>query len=84
MREWCAATLVESGVYTLMERGVEEQFVAGLADIPLAELEMDSLALMQFCIAIESTWAVSITPGEFAGFGTLQQLVSHVESHRAG
>lgn len=83
MREWCATTLLASGVFTLMERGMDEQFVAGVADIALDELEMDSLALMQFCIEMESAWGVSITPEEFTTLGTLQQLASFLESHRA-
>ncbi len=83
LRRWFATTLLASGVYTLMERGIEEQFVSGAADIPLDQLEMDSLALMQFCIEMEKAWGVSIAPDELAGFGTLQQLAASVESRHA-
>lgn len=70
--------LLECGVLTLQERGVEDDVAAGRCDVRLDELTWDSLGLMEFCIALEDGWGVSITPDELAQVGTLQQLASRL------
>ena len=79
MREALVKTLRETGVYTLRERGLEGAFIAGDADIRLGELAMDSLALMEFCIALENTYGFSVEPDELESIGTLQQLAVLLE-----
>ena len=63
-------------------RGSEarEQFVSGGRDISFDELEIDSLAAMELCIALETNAGVSILPAELPEFGSLGALVKRVES----
>jgi len=53
-------------------------FLEGRHDIALGELEMDSLAEMELCIAIEINTGVSIVPNELQSIGTLNCLVDVV------
>lgn len=64
------------GVMSLKERGIEQDVLSGVVDVPLADLGMDSLALMEFCIALESQWRYSVAPNELFGIGTLGQLAA--------
>jgi acyl carrier protein len=53
-------------------------FLEGRHDIALGELEMDSLAEMELCIAIEIHTGVSIVPNDLQGICTLNSLVDVV------
>lgn len=63
-------------------RGTElrERFIAGATDISFDDLEIDSLAAMELCIALETNAGVSILPAELPEFGSLGALVKRVES----
>jgi acyl carrier protein len=63
-------------------RGSEARaaFVAGTSDISMNDLEIDSLAAMELCIALETNSGVSILPDELPGFGSLGALAKRVES----
>ena len=69
-----AALLRSCGVVTLRELGIEQQFVDGTTDLAIERLQMDSLSAMEFCIALEERWGLSIAPEEAASFGTLGHL----------
>lgn len=72
------ALLNDCGVMSLQERGIEDEVLAGRVDVPLADLGMDSLGLMEFCIALESRWGFSVAPAELARVGTLGQLAARL------
>ena len=67
--------LHQCGVFTLQERGVEESFLEGSSDFPIAELQMDSLSAMEFCIALENQWGLSVSPADVNRLGSLDSLV---------
>jgi acyl carrier protein len=54
-------------------------FLDGTIDIRLADLEMDSLAKMEICIAIEVGTGVSLAPEELDRYATLAALVEAIE-----
>lgn len=56
------------------------QFVAGTRDITFDEIEIDSLAAMELCIALETNAGVVILPGEVLALGSLDAVVRRVES----
>lgn len=66
--------LPECGVLTLRERGLEADVAAGRVDIGLADLDWDSLGVMEFCIALEDRWGYSVAPASLAAVGTLGDL----------
>lgn len=54
------------------------QFVAGTGDVDLAELDLDSLGAMEFCIYIEVNHGVSIVPDTLREIATLGKLAGIV------
>jgi Phosphopantetheine attachment site len=78
-RTFIAAALHSSNVFMLREFGMTEQFVSGGFDIGLAELEMDSLAAMEFCISIEVNTGVSILPDDLVNFVSLQHVALAIQ-----
>ena len=50
-------------------------FIAGMADIELDQLEMDSLATMELSIAIEANSGLPITPEQLQAARTGSELV---------
>lgn len=50
-------------------------FEAGTSDIELDQVEMDSLATMELCIAIEANTGLSITPEQLMAAATGSELV---------
>lgn len=56
-------------------------FLEGTCDLPFDQLELDSLATMELCIAIEVNAGVSIVPDRLHKIGTLGRLAQHVRDH---
>jgi acyl carrier protein len=84
IREVIADALDYAAVPQFRGSDARAQFVAGARDIAFDELEIDSLAAMELCIALETNSGVSILPAELPEFGTLGALVKRVESGLAG
>jgi acyl carrier protein len=64
------------GVFFLRDRNVEKQFIDGCYDANLEELNVDSLAAMEICIALEANWGATIVPDDLHRVGSLQALVN--------
>lgn len=82
------AALVEGleagGVGQVNRVGIRDRFLAGELDLKLTELDMDSLAKMELCIAIEVSTGVSLAPEELDRYDSLGALVAEIERrHRA-
>lgn len=74
-----ADALVYASVPRFRDSAEQADFVAGRRDIRMADLEIDSLAAMELCIAIETNSGVSIAPGELAEVASLGALAERVE-----
>ena len=59
------------------------RFVGGTRDIGFDELDIDSLAAMELCIALETNSGVSILPSELPRFPSLGALAKRVETSLA-
>ena len=59
-------------------------FLDGTLDATFAELELDSLARMELCIAIEVALGVSLAPEELERYPTLGALVADIEERLRG
>jgi acyl carrier protein len=70
--------LEAGGVGEIRRSGAREPFLAGESDVTLEELEMDSLARMELCIAIELATGVSLAPEELDRYATLVALAEDV------
>lgn len=75
LRLMIAEALEYASVIAMQHKGLTAVFLDGGTDIPLEDLEMDSLATMELCIAIETNTGVSIVPDDLVRLGTLNRLV---------
>lgn len=78
IRKVIADALVYAAVPGFRGSQRERDFVEGRADIRLADLDIDSLAAMELCIAIETNVGASILPQDLAKIGSLDSLVTKV------
>ena len=56
-----------------------DAFLDGTRDCTIVSLDMDSLAKMELCIAIEVGTGVSLAPEELDRYATLAALVAGIE-----
>lgn len=59
----------------------KEAFLAG-EDVAFTELEIDSLAAMELCIAIEASLDVTVLPAELPELGSLNALLARIAELR--
>lgn len=74
--------LEDSGVTSLRDSGQVPAFIDGSADTLLASLDMDSLAAMEVCIALELHYGLAIVPSTLLGVGTLGDLAELIMNER--
>ena len=78
IRHLVAEALAYASVPNFQGSAVERAFLAATAEVPFSELEIDSLAAMEICIAIEANIGVSILPNNLAQIGSLAGLVRSI------
>jgi acyl carrier protein len=78
IREAVVDGLEAGGVGRAGDGRFRAPFVDGALDATLAELELDSLARMEVCIAIEVATGLSLAPEELQRYRTLRELVDDV------
>ena len=83
IRQVIADALVYAAVPLFADSDEQVDFIAGRRDIAMDEYEIDSLAAMEVCIAIEANLGVEIVPGDLAGITTLGGIVA-LAQERAG
>lgn len=71
--------LQAGSVFRVKDMGLTDAFLAGTADATFEELEVDSLAAMELCIAVELGTGVSLAPDDLEKIGSLQKLVARVQ-----
>ena len=70
--------LAAAGITSLRNSGLTQSFLDGECDIAFSEIEMDSLATMELCIAIEANTGVTILPEDLQHIDSLGGLVSRI------
>jgi hypothetical protein len=65
-------------VRAVFDAETREALMAGRADPTLAELELDSLARMEVCIAIEIETRVTLAPEQLGRLRTFGDIVEYV------
>ncbi len=71
--------LEAGGVGRINEKRIRDAFLAADVDLTLAELDMDSLARMELCIANELSTGISLVPEELGRHRTLGELAREIE-----
>ena len=79
IRQLVAEALAYASIPNFQGSATERAFLAATAEVPFSELEIDSLAAMEICIAIEANIGTSILPNELAGIETLSDLVRSIQ-----
>jgi acyl carrier protein len=82
IRAMVVEALEYSNVIALRDKNLAGDFLAGLSEVPLDVLDMDSLAEMEVCIAIEVNAGVSILPEQLRKIGTLGRLVALIQGRQ--
>ena len=80
IRAIIAAGLEQGACFALRNNGWTEDFIAGRRDVAFAEMDIDSLAIMELCIAIEVETGVSILPDDLAQCQTLSAVAALVKA----
>jgi len=80
IRALVVEALEYSNVLALRDKHLAGDFLAGVHDVPIDALDMDSLAEMEVCIAIEVNAGVSIVPEQLRKIGTLGRLVALIQA----
>ena len=78
IRAMLVEALEYASVIALRDKNLIADFLAGTNEVP----DMDSLAEMELCIAIEVHAGVSIVPDRLRKIGTLGRLVALIHSQR--
>ena len=73
-RALLADILYASGIYSLREEGLEQQYISGNISPSLADLNIDSLAEIELCVSIESELNVSFSPEQIRGWRSVEDL----------
>ena len=79
IRQIIATGLEQGSCFALRNNGWTEDFLAGRRDVAFAEMDIDSLAIMELCIAIEVESGVSILPDEIVKCETLAAVAAQVK-----
>ena len=79
-RTLLAEILIDSGIFYLRDHGLEAKFIAGEIDPSFDELDMDSLAAMELCIALETSWNMAVVPEEIHSLGSLKKILDLIEA----
>jgi acyl carrier protein len=83
VRRLVVAALEEANLARLRHDPRIVGFLSDGADVPMNELDMDSLDLMEFCIAIELSSGVSIVPNDLQRLRTLASVADAIRARRA-
>lgn len=83
IRQVLVDALEIGSVALIYDPTVRAPFLAGDGDVTLDRLDMDSLARMELCIAVEVETGVSLTPEDLDAHATLGDLARHIERQAA-
>jgi hypothetical protein len=73
---------MEAGaVVKVFDPAIRKMLLETGEDIEIASLGMDSLARMEFSIAIEVETGVALTPDDLLTYNTVNQLVAFFQKH---
>ncbi len=79
IRQIIANGLEQGSCFALRNNGWKEDFLAGWRDVAFQDMDIDSLAIMELCIAIEVESGVSILPDEIVKCETLGAVAAAVK-----
>lgn len=80
IRQIIAAGLEQGSCFSLRNNGWTEDFLAGRREVAFGDMDIDSLAVMELCIAIEVETGFTILPDEIAQCATLGEVAKRVEA----
>ena len=78
LRKMVVEALTHANAVGISDHPDRESFLEGQKDISLDDLEIDSLAAMEFCIYLELNHGVEITPDELHEVTSVDDIASVV------
>jgi hypothetical protein len=82
LRQMLVDAIDGSTIVGLRRSGLMEGFLDGSSDIPFAALEMDSMGVMELCIAVEVNTGIEIVPAELVELGSLGAVVAAIQERQ--
>ena len=79
LRTMVVEALTHANAVGISDHPDREAFIEGRKDISLNDLEIDSLAAMEFCIYLELNHGVEITPDELHEVMSVDEIASVVK-----
>jgi hypothetical protein len=80
LRQVIVNALEYANVIAMRDKRLAPAFLDGREEVALADLDLDSLATMELCIAIEAHTSVTIVPEGLQRIATLGELVRTVRA----
>ena len=84
VREIIADALEDASVTLFHDKGLRSSFLEGRRDVALAELEIDSLGVVELCILIEEKTGVSVIPADVEAMTFLSEVLSEIIAGMSG
>lgn len=66
-------------VLRAQDKTLQQQFLEGTNDLTLESLGVDSLAVMEICIALEMECGLSVSPDQLLEFGSVLELANFIQ-----
>jgi acyl carrier protein len=80
LRQVIVNALEYANVIAMRDKRLAPAFLDGREEVALADLDLDSLATMELCIAIEAHTSVTIVPEDLQRIATLGELARAVRA----
>jgi hypothetical protein len=69
-----------TSIFVFKAKGFEAVFLSGESDVPMSELDVDSLGITELCIAIETSTGVELESSEVAGSSSLAEVAAKISA----
>jgi acyl carrier protein len=78
VRQSLIEAATHSGMLTNLSKNEIRDFLDGIGDIRLTSIDTESLAILEFCILLEESYGLSITPRDFYSYETLAAVAEYL------
>lgn len=80
VRRLLVEAINSTSIFAFKAKGFEAAFIAGESDVPISELDIDSLGITELCIAIETSTGVELENSEVGGSTSLAEVAAKVSA----
>lgn len=78
VRQSLIEAATHSGMLSNLSKNEIRDFLNGTHDIRITAIDTESLAVLEFCILLEESYGLSITPRDFYSYETLAAVADYL------